>query len=53
MLENIVNMKALNERKYGVKAGDMMNTTRALVDRFYKPYNEKLSIFMEDEHWNW
>ncbi|XP_067671766.1 carbohydrate sulfotransferase 15-like [Haliotis asinina] len=52
-LESITNMKALNQRIYRADIGDMMNSTRVLLDSFYKPYNEKLAKFLKNEKWNW
>ncbi|XP_046578781.1 carbohydrate sulfotransferase 15-like [Haliotis rubra] len=52
-LEHIANGKILNTRGHAYGNEDMMDTTRELIDEFYKPYNKKLSIFMEDEKWNW
>ncbi|XP_067671765.1 carbohydrate sulfotransferase 15-like [Haliotis asinina] len=52
-LESITTMKALNQGVYRADIGDMMNSTRVLLDTFYKPYNEKLAKFLKNEKWNW
>ncbi|XP_046330463.2 carbohydrate sulfotransferase 15-like [Haliotis rufescens] len=52
-LENIANMKPANQRHYGAEVGDMLNSTRDLIDRFYKPHNDEFSILMKNKYWNW
>ncbi|XP_048236954.1 carbohydrate sulfotransferase 15-like [Haliotis rufescens] len=52
-LTNIVDQKVAYQRRYGQDVGDMMNETRQLLDEFYRPHNEQLSLLMGRTNFNW
>jgi len=57
MLTNIVSVQHINEQKFLHKAGNlpfqMLPSTRDLLLKFYKPFNEKLARLLNDSRFLW
>ncbi|XP_071114331.1 carbohydrate sulfotransferase 15-like [Haliotis cracherodii] len=53
-ITSIANSAIQNKRQASSrKFGDMWTSTREVLDRFYKPYNEQLSALLQNERYLW
>ncbi|CAH1777816.1 unnamed protein product, partial [Owenia fusiformis] len=43
----------VNKRKDATSLGPMLNSTKTILDEFYKPYNEQLAHLLNDPTFNW
>ena len=57
LLTNVLRVQHINEQKFLHKTGDqkfqMLPSTRYLLLKFYKPFNEKLSQLLNDSRFLW
>jgi len=56
-LSNIVSVQHINEQKFlhttGNKKFEMLQSTKDLLVKFYKPFNEKLAQLLNDNRFLW